>query len=660
MLSPDYLEQAGEMTASVYRQIEAEMLEYLTQKLIEGDITGQRAQTAILMLAQNSALPLKQIIDSHKGEISTAVTKEVTDALKRSDKDDLARIKKGMGVTLPAITSTQMASTVKGIQEILARQNLAMAEGARSAFLQQATWAITQVNTGAMTTEKALHAAVRNLEREGISVISYRNAKTGRQTVKNKVDVAIRRHIRTQILQDGMRLTESRLDEAGVELVEVSSHSGSRPSHAKWEGRVYSRHGDKVIDGVKYKDFATACKVGDVADGIGGANCRHSYGPYFPGMPRSYEQNPEHPSGKSNEEVYELTQKQRYREREIRATKRELAGAEEIYKNDPSIENLGEVSRLKLKLRDQQAKMRDLIKDNPKVLQRSPRREWAGDMPKVKLPKVAKPAPKPKVAKLAPKPKAAKAAKPNRVRGRVANKVNTTAAKPPVPLAKPRINGTVTDMEKAAKQRMKALSTVSEGEQRAYYLAAEVTTGEHRILYSKKNGYIRTPSSYEINAAWRTDTPLDPKKQKTSDLLDDVINRFELEEEKAFLRMEELDKFAEPVLGHTVEELAKMSDAELYRELIGKDVTDKAFKSVSCDFNRNAFSTRDCICIIKNKKGTPIFFTDNVEESEAIFGRGVPAEITDLQVYNIRGEMDPVNTKNTVFRLILEITVGED
>ena len=124
--------------------------------------------------------------------------------------------------------------------------------------------------------------------------------------------------------------------------------------------------------------------------------------------------------------------------------------------------------------------------------------------------------------------------------------------------------------------------------------------------------------------------------------------------------MEELDKFAEPVLGHTVEELAKMSDAELYRELIGKDVTDKAFKSVSCDFNRNAFSTRDCICIIKNKKGTPIFFTDNVEESEAIFGRGVPAEITDLQVYNIRGEMDPVDTKNTVFRLILEITVGED
>lgn len=385
MLDPDYLEQAGELTAAVYRQIEAEMLDYLTQMLIAGDISGQRAQTAMMLLANGSVLELLKIVNAHKAEINASVAKEVTDALKRSDADDLKKIKQGMGVELPAITSVQMAATVKGIQEILARRNLDMAEGARNAFLQQATWAITQVNTGVMTTDKALHAAVRNLERDGISVISYRNAKTGKQTVKNKVDVAIRRHIRTQILQDGMRLTESRLDEAGVELVEVSSHSGSRPSHARWEGRVYSRHGDKVIDGVKYKDFATACKVGDVADGIGGANCRHSYGPYFPGMKRQYQPDPKHPSGKSNEEVYDLTQKQRYHEREIRATKRELRGAEELYKADPSLENLGEVSRLKLKLRNQQGTMRKLIKENPRVLQRSPGREWAGDMPKVKL-----------------------------------------------------------------------------------------------------------------------------------------------------------------------------------------------------------------------------------------------------------------------------------
>ena len=33
--------------------------------------------------------------------------------------------------------------------------------------------------------------------------------------------------------------------------------------------------------------------------------------------------------------------------------------------------------------------MRKLVGDNPKGLQRSPRREWAGDMPKVKVPKAS-------------------------------------------------------------------------------------------------------------------------------------------------------------------------------------------------------------------------------------------------------------------------------
>lgn len=389
MLDPDYLNAAGEMTAAVYTQIESEMLEYLTKRMIEGDITNQRSQTALLLLSQSNSQGLLAILNSHKGEISASVSKEVSDALKRSDADDLKRIKKGMGVELPSITSRQIAATVAGVRDILARENLNMVQSAQTAFLTQSIWAITQVNTGAMTTEKALHSAVRKLEGEGISLISYRNTKTGRQTVKNKVDVAIRRHIRTQILQDSMRRTEQILDDAGVELVEVSSHGGARPSHAEWEGRVYSRHGDKVIDGVKYKDFKTACKWGDVADGIGGANCRHSYSAYFPGMKRMYEPDPEHPSGKSNAEVYDLTQKQRSYERDIRDAKRELSGAEQLYKDNPTLENQAEAAKAKLKLQNKQAKMRELINDNPGVLQRSPRREWAGDMPKVKVPKAS-------------------------------------------------------------------------------------------------------------------------------------------------------------------------------------------------------------------------------------------------------------------------------
>lgn len=384
MLSPDYLEQAGEYITSVYRQIEAEMLDHLVAKMIEGGIDGQRSQTALLLLAQSSRTELIGILEENSKEIASTVREEVTDALRRSDADDLARIKKGMGVELQTITTAQIATTVAGLEQILARENLKMTQGAIDAFVREVSWAVTQVNVGAMTAEKALHGAVRRLEREGISTITYRNAKTGIETVRNKVDVAVRRHIRTQLAQDGMRLTEQRLDEAGVDLVEVSSHGGARPSHAKWEGKIYSRHGDKRVNGVLYKDFKTACKWGDVADGIGGANCLHSYAAWFPGMRRMYEPDPPHPSGKTNAEVYELTQKQRYLEREIRADKRELRGMQQLYEARGGVENLTELNKAKQNLKNRQAVMRKLIADNPKVLQRAPYREWAGDMPKLR------------------------------------------------------------------------------------------------------------------------------------------------------------------------------------------------------------------------------------------------------------------------------------
>lgn len=126
----------------------------------------------------------------------------------------------------------------------------------------------------------------------------------------------------------------------------------------------------------------SACRWGDVADGIGGANCRHSYAAYFPGMKRAYRPNPRHPSGVSNEEAYGLTQRQRALERRIREAKRELRGAQMLYEADPKLGNLAGVADAKERLKKRQAAMRKLVAENPKVLQRSPRREWAGDMPK--------------------------------------------------------------------------------------------------------------------------------------------------------------------------------------------------------------------------------------------------------------------------------------
>lgn len=390
MLDPDYLDRAGDMVAAVYGEIEADMLAHLCRLLLDkgAEGLGQRGTTALNLLAQSAAPQLMAFIERHREDANRAVLRTVEDALGRSDRTDLGRMPKDAGDAAGRTLPRQVELTARGIAEILERDNVDMAQGALSLWNRCVAEAAAKVNTGAETAERAIHQAVRRMMREGISTITYRDAETGRQTVVNRIDVAVRRHVRTQIAQDGMRRTLDVCGGAGIRLVEVSSHGGARPSHAKWQGRVYSLDGDVEIDGVRYRDFYRETGYGKV-DGLGGANCRHSFGPWIPGTPRMYSPNPGHPSGLPSDEVYRLTQGQRRRERDIRQTKRELAGAQLIADKDASMANIAEVEKLKAKLRGQQEGMRRYIeeanrKGKAAVLQRSPNREWAGDMPRVR------------------------------------------------------------------------------------------------------------------------------------------------------------------------------------------------------------------------------------------------------------------------------------
>ncbi len=386
MLSPDQIEEAGERVAAVYREIEARMLDHLVRAMAEGWGKSPRTVTEAALLAQSQAEELRRMVEEYRPNIDAAVLEVVEECLEASDEDDVARA--GGSPEWPA----QIDATVRGMAEVLGRDNIQMAEGAKQAFLGASIEAVTRVNAGAADREAALHRAVRKLERDGIDVITYQDADTGRVTVRNKADVAVRRHVRTQIAQDAARLTIERMRRLGVTLVEVSSHEGSRKSHAEWQGQCYSYEGEQVIDGTVYPDLRSVTRYGNV-DGLLGANCRHSFGPYRHGAPRMYDPDPKTASGLSNDEVYELTQGQRYRERKIREAKRELRGAQVLYDRDKSAANLDAVNKAKQKLRNRQEKMRAYIdganaksKTGKPVLHRKPDREWAGDMPTSKMP----------------------------------------------------------------------------------------------------------------------------------------------------------------------------------------------------------------------------------------------------------------------------------
>ena len=400
MLTPDQMDAAGEEVAAVYRQIEAELIDYLVQRMIEGDVSGQRAGTALSLLAQSDPEQLRRIIDAHAEEIDDAARRDVERSLAASDAFDLAAIAAGMAVSAPrdALTA-QTVAVMSSVRGMIARDNLEMTNAARTKFLQWSTWAATQTATGNMTADKAMRKAVRELARGGLSIesVTYRDPETGKVTVNNKADVAVQRHIRSLIGQGAAALTFERMRENGVEFVEVSSHIGSRPSHAEWQGRCYHVGGAVEVDGVRFEDFAFGTgyrgECGPytaLGDQLMGVNCRHSFAPWVPGAPRAYSPDPESPTGLPNEEIYELTQGQRARERKIREAKRELAAMQRVYDADPTPENAAELAKAKALLRNRQERMRAYIaeanarcKPGTKVLKRMPSREWAGDMPKI-------------------------------------------------------------------------------------------------------------------------------------------------------------------------------------------------------------------------------------------------------------------------------------
>ncbi|MBS7363915.1 MAG: hypothetical protein KIH03_08905, partial [Paludibacteraceae bacterium] len=139
------------------------------------------------------------------------------------------------------------------------------------------------------------------------------------------LDVATRRAIVTSVGQTASQVSLKLMEELDCDLVEVSAHGGSRPEHAKWQGKVFSRGGRNK----KYKDFETETGYG-TGDGLCGWNCRHTFFPYFEGIStkaytnkqlRAYEKDTLSVGGKEITQ-YEARQVQRSIERDIRSAKR--------------------------------------------------------------------------------------------------------------------------------------------------------------------------------------------------------------------------------------------------------------------------------------------------------------------------------------------------
>lgn len=120
--------------------------------------------------------------------------------------------------------------------------------------------------TGAFDYGSVLRKVVTQLTNSGLRQIDYSSGRA------NRVDVAVRRAVMTAVSQITGKISEYNAQKLGTEYFEVEWHAGARPTHAVWQGHVWSK-----------EQLYSVCGLGTVT-GLLGANCYHTYYPFFPGI----------------------------------------------------------------------------------------------------------------------------------------------------------------------------------------------------------------------------------------------------------------------------------------------------------------------------------------------------------------------------------------
>ncbi|MBQ4565530.1 MAG: phage minor capsid protein [Oscillospiraceae bacterium] len=330
MLNPEFLASLPEAILKLFYAAERQILvdmarkivkydyyvpsaEYQRQKLREAGVMQDEILTALAKLTRRSEEELRQMMQEACGT---------------SLRGDTA-IYEAAGHTVPSIGDNGILRQIlnagyKATAQTMRNLCKTTARTAAQQFENALDGAWLKVYSGAFDSETAIRSAIKDLTQKGIQAIRYPSGRT------DSLETAVRRAVVTGVNQTSAQLQEELADELDCDLVEVSAHAGARPEHAVWQGRIFSRSGTHP----KYPDFRAATGYGRV-DGLCGANCRHTFGPYIEGSPPVWSEeelkkldDPKYEYNGQKLTEYEASQIQRNNERQIRRWQREYAAME--------------------------------------------------------------------------------------------------------------------------------------------------------------------------------------------------------------------------------------------------------------------------------------------------------------------------------------------
>lgn len=193
--------------------------------------------------------------------------------------------------------------------------------------------AVMHVLNGTFDYNSIIRKVTDEMTRSGVRSINYDSG------ISTRIDVAARRVILTGVNQVTSKISSDNMQKLDTEFVETSWHSTARPTHQVWQGRVFywdrtNPNAEKIEAGVLYKSFIRETGYGEV-DGLCGANCRHTFYPFIPGISvRTYtDEQLEELNSQENEKKeyngkeynkYEATQYQRRLETSMRKYRQDI------------------------------------------------------------------------------------------------------------------------------------------------------------------------------------------------------------------------------------------------------------------------------------------------------------------------------------------------
>lgn len=305
-LTPSYLQKCTDGIEGEYQKLVTEILVDMAKRIATAK--GMTSTTEYLNLKLREMSLHQQFINQALAKVLHTTEEEVEKLMQestyKSTRDTFTQLEKHGYDTSGLEFASQIEKSTNIAKNELTNLTRTTGQLATAQMMNLYDQAYLQVASGAYSYDQAVTNAIKKLVKEGLGEVTY---PTG---ARRNVESAVRVAVRTSVAQNALKCEEDMLDDMDINLVEVSSHLGARPSHAVWQGKIYWRNHPEG----NYENFYEATGYG-TATGLGGYNCRHQFYPFFgDGDEQTYY----HIDETVNQQAYEMEQTQRSLERKLR------------------------------------------------------------------------------------------------------------------------------------------------------------------------------------------------------------------------------------------------------------------------------------------------------------------------------------------------------